>query len=291
MRSLSNTAKAAICMVGATLSFCVMAIAGRELSSDLDTFEVMLYRSIIGAVIVIGVISALGRWGQVQRNDLGLQLFRNVGHFSGQNLWFFGVASIPLAQVFALEFTTPLWIALLAPFFLGERWSLMRALAIVTGFVGILLVAQPGRVEMSPGVIAAATAALGFTIAIMSTKALTLRGHTTLDILFWMTLSQTVFGLVTAGYDGDIAFPDAAALPLVVAIGIGGLTAHFCITTALSLAPATIVAPMDFVRLPLIGIVGWALYAETVNGLFVAGAALIVLGNLINLRAQTRVPA
>jgi drug/metabolite transporter (DMT)-like permease len=281
-----STTKAVLWMVGATLSFSTMAVAGREVSAELDTFEVMLYRSVIGALSVLLLLTVLKRWSEIHTRDAGLQLFRNVGHFTGQNLWFFGVATVPLAQVFALEFTTPLWIALLAPFFLGEKWSIARIAAITVGFVGILLVAQPGRVELSPGVIAAASAALGFTVAIMTTKALSQRGHSTMNILLWMTLSQTLFGLICAGYDGDISLPTSATLPYVLAIGLGGLSAHYCITTALSLAPATVVAPMDFVRLPLIGIIGWLLYAETVNLLFVGGAVLIVLGNFLNLKAQ-----
>lgn len=286
MPHISDTLKAVLWMICATLSFSVMAVAGREISSNLDTFEIMLYRSVLGGLIILSALTILGRWNEVTARNKSLHIFRNIGHFAGQNLWFYGVATIPLAQVFALEFTTPLWIALLAPIFLDERWTRTRSAAILLGFTGVLLVAQPGRVEISPGVFAAASAALGFTISILSTKALGLRGHSTLNILLWMTMTQTLFGLICAGYDGNITLPGKDDIIFIIAIGVGGLTAHFCFTSALKLAPASLVSPMDFIRLPLIGILGWALYGETVNLIFVAGAALIVTGNIINIRDQ-----
>lgn len=275
-------------MVGATLSFTAMAVAGREAASDLDTFELMLYRSLLGLVIVVAIGAARGLLGDVARSDLGLHGLRNIGHFVGQNLWLFAVATIPLAQVFALEFTTPLGVALFAPFVLGERWTRPRIIAVILGFLGILLVAQPGRVELSGGVIAAALAALGFTVSILSTKLLSLRGNNTLNILFWMTVMQAVFGLVCAGYDADITLTDRSNIAFVAIIGLGGLTAHYCITTALSLAPATIVAPLDFARLLLIALVGWAFYGEVVGAVMVIGALLIVGGNLVKVFAEKR---
>jgi drug/metabolite transporter (DMT)-like permease len=257
--------RAALWMIGATLSFSSMALAGRAIAVELDTFELMLFRSLIGVVIVSSIAFATGRTSEIERRDLPLHLFRNIGHFAGQNLWFFAVAVIPLAQLFALEFTTPLWIALLAPIFLGETFTRARIMAVAIGFLGILLVAQPGQIEISGGVIAAASCAIGFAISLMVTKRLTQRGHTVLNILFWLTVTQSVFALVCAGYDGDIALPSLAGLPFVIIVSVAGLSAHFCITTALSLAPATFVAPLDFIRLPLIGLVGYLFYNETIN--------------------------
>ena len=95
---------------------------------------------------------------------------------------------------------------------------------------------------------------------------------------------QAIFGLVTAGYDGDIAFPSLTTLPWVVCIGFAGLIAHFCLTTALSMAPATIVMPMDFVRLPIIAVVGIILYAEPIDTFVFIGGLLIFGANYVNLR-------
>ncbi|HDR29352.1 MAG TPA: EamA family transporter, partial [Rhodovulum sp.] len=106
-------------MTGAILSFSSMALAGRAMSVELDTFELMLYRSVIGIVLVVGLAGLAGRLGEVSRQRLGLHFVRNVFHFTGQNLWFLALALIPLAQVFAMEFNAPLWVALLAALTLG----------------------------------------------------------------------------------------------------------------------------------------------------------------------------
>lgn len=106
---MSQTFQAVLWMTGAVVSFTSMAVAGRAVSLDLDTFEIMLYRSIIGAIIVTSVLMATGKLSQINRDRFGLHVARNISHFAGQNCWFFAVATIPLAQVFALEFTSPLY--------------------------------------------------------------------------------------------------------------------------------------------------------------------------------------
>ncbi|SDE90384.1 Permease of the drug/metabolite transporter (DMT) superfamily [Salipiger thiooxidans] len=284
---MSQTLKAVLWMSGAIVSFTTMAVAGREVSLDLDTFEIMLYRSLIGVVIVVTLLTATGQTGQVTRRRLGLHLARNLCHFAGQNLWFFAVAAIPIAQVFALEFTSPLWVIVLSPFVLGEKLTPTRALAAVLGFVGILVVARPSPETINPGLIAAALAAIGFAGSAVTTRRLT-RTETTVCILFWLTVMQSVFGLVCAGIDGDIAFPAATSWPWVVLIAIAGLVAHYCLTTALSLAPAPVVMPIDFARLPVAALVGIILYQEALDPYVFIGAAIIFGANYFNILHETR---
>ena len=282
-----DAARAARWMTGAVVSFSLMAVAGREVSVDLDTFELMMYRSLIGAVIVTAIGAATGRLAQARTERLRLHAVRNVFHFAGQNLWFYGVAVIPLAQLFAFEFTTPLWVALLAPLVLGEALTAKRAVAVALGFLGILIVARPGSSPLGIGHLAAALAAIGFAGTVLATKRLS-RTETVWTILFWMTWMQALFGLVCAGIDGDIALPQMASVKWVVIVGLCGLTAHLSITSALRCAPASVVAPMDFVRLPIIAVVGMVLYDERLEIAVFAGAALILASNLMNIRAARR---
>ena len=279
--------KAAAWMSGAILSFSSMAIAGRELSSGLDTFEIMLYRSLIGIVIVITVATAMGKLGEIHFRRLQLHTIRNLAHFTGQNLWFFAVTVIPLAQVFALEFTSPIWVVLLSPLILGERLTPVRLLAALIGFTGIIIVARPSPDSLNIGIVTAAISAICFALTNLFTKKLT-RTETITSILFFLTVIQAIFGVIFAGYDGDIALPELAALPLVVVVGLGGLLAHFCITKALSLAPATVVMPVDFVRLPVIAVVGMLLYAEPLDAFVFLGAVVIFAGNYLNIWTETK---
>lgn len=284
---MSQTIKAVMFMSGAIVSFSAMAVAGRAISFELDTFEIMMYRSIVGICVVLILGRMFGTLGQITKRNLGTHFIRNISHFAGQNLWFYAITVVPLAQVFALEFTSPLWVLLLSPLLLNERWTQMRVLAGVMGFVGILIVTRPTGQSLNIGVIAAALSAIGFAGSAIFTKRLT-RTETITCILFYLTLMQLAFGVICAGYDGDIAMPSLDTLPWLVLIGFAGLLAHFCLTTALSLAPATVVMPVDFIRLPVIAMVGMLVYAEAIDMWVFIGAAIIFTGNYMNIWSETR---
>jgi len=281
--------KAAVWMIGAIASFSTMAVAGREVSFALDTFEIMLFRSAVGVIIVAFAAIAFGTWRQINREQFSLHFFRNIMHFIGQNLWFYAVTVIPLAQVFALEFTSPIWVILLSPLILGERITLVRAVAALMGFLGVLVVTRPDMAGVNAGVTMAASSAIFFAFTIIFTKRLT-RTQSITCILFYLTVLQLGFGLVTAGYDGDIALPNTETLPWLVLIGVAGLLAHFCITNALAIAPATVVVPIDFVRLPVIAIIGMLVYGEALDLWVLLGAGIIFAGNYLNIWSETRDP-
>jgi len=112
---------AALWMTGAIAAFSAMAIATRQIKGVHDTFEILAFRSMIGFLVVFSAGLSLGQLRRIRTDRLASHVLRNVFHFTGQSLWFYAVTLIPLAQVFALEFTSPLWVILLAPLFLGER--------------------------------------------------------------------------------------------------------------------------------------------------------------------------
>ena len=285
MKIKSEPMKATVWMIGAMFSFSLMAVSGRELATNLNTFEIMLYRSIIGFLIVLGIGYFAKTLGEIKGGRLGLHLFRNLAHFSGQNLWFLAVASIPFSQLFALEFSTPVWVALLAPLFLGEVLTKQRVLAVILGFAGVLIVARPDINQFDFAIVAAVACAICFAGSMMATKSLTSDQSITC-ILFWLTLMQLAMGLVATGFTGTIAFPEGINIFWIVIVGIGGLTAHFCITNALALAPAIVVIPLDFMRLPLISVIGFLAYGETFELPILVGAGVIFIAILLNLKAE-----
>lgn len=285
MNKTNPTLAAALWMIGSISAFLVMAVAGREVSATHDTFEIMTWRSLIGFVVVIAFAVMTGRRKEVKTSHLDRHLLRNTMHFTGQNLWFWALTMIPLGQVFALEFTSPIWVILLAPIFLGETLTRAKLFAAALGFAGTLIVARPDFSSLDPGIAAAAIAALCFAATNIATKSLT-RVESIVSIMFWLTGMQLVMGLIMASYDGDIAMPTEQSLPWLVLIGFCGLTAHACLTMALSLAPASVVVPIDFIRLPIAIGVGWYLYSETLEPALIFGAALILIGITVNLRAS-----
>ena len=280
-------ALAALWMTGAIVAFTLMAIAGRAVSFELDTFEIMTYRSVVGVAVVAILATVFGKWGEVKRDKLPMHMGRNIFHFAGQNLWFYAITVIPLAQVFALEFTSPLWVMLLAALFLGERLTRLKLFVAVVGFMGILFVVRPWVAPPSAGMIIAAAAALCFASTAIFTKRLT-QSQTITCIMFYLTIMQLVFGLVCSLADGDMALPTGGNVAWIVLIGFAGLVAHFCLTSALSVAPASVVMPLDFVRLPVIALIGVMLYAEPLDPMVLLGAALIFGANYLNITGAAR---
>jgi drug/metabolite transporter (DMT)-like permease len=280
--------QAALWMCGSILSFSAMAIAGRYVSAVHTSFEIMASRSLVGLVIVMALALACRRLGEIRRERLKQHFFRNLFHFVGQNLWFFALASIPLAQVFALEFTTPIWVIVLSFAFLGERLTGARMMAAGLGFAGILIVARPDFAALDPGLLTAAASAVFFAATIIMTKALT-RDEGIVSILFWLTGFQLCFGVIAVSLQGAVTWPTTETLPWLLVIGLSGLMAHYCLTTALSLAPASFVVPIDFTRLPLIVLVGMWLFDEPADALTLLGGGVIILANWFNLRSGNRV--
>ncbi|MDD9976703.1 MAG: DMT family transporter [Boseongicola sp.] len=283
----SRPVAAALWMVGAIFAFSSMAIAGRAVSPELDTFELMMYRSFIGLAIILIIGVTTGKIREVRTDRLGLHFLRNLSHFTGQNLWFYSLSLIPLAQLFALEFTSPIWVMILAAVFLGEKLTRPRLIALALGFIGALIVAQPGSGGNPLGLAMAAMSAIGFAGSIVCTKYLT-RSETILGILFWLTAMQAVMGIIATGWDGDVVWPSAAAWPWVALVGLAGLIAHTCLTNALRVAPASIVTPMDFLRLPAIAVIGAIFYGEPISVAVLIGALLIFGGNYFNILTEAR---
>lgn len=276
--------KAALWMLGTLASFSLMAIAGRELSAELSTWQILALRSAIGVLVVLLVASRVG-WHHLATQQPKLQVIRNLGHFVGQFGWFYGLALLPLAQVFALEFTSPIWSALLAPLLLGERITPIRAAVIAIGFAGILIVIRPGLVPISTGAVAVLIAALGFAFAYVLTKRL-MGTDSALAVVFYMSLVQLPLGMVPALFNW--VTPSMHLWPWIGVVGVAGLTAHFSMARAFREADAVVVVPMDFLRLPLIAVTGLLVYGEPLEFWVLAGAAVIFAGNFLNVWTESR---
>ncbi len=268
--------------MGALASFMAMAIGGRELSAEVSTFEILFFRSLIGLVIVSLVLTRSG-WGQITKRRLGLHFVRNIGHFGGQFGWFYGIALIPLAQVFAIEFTTPIWTAILAVVLLGERMTRSRLVAVAFGFAGMLLILRPGFAAINPGSLAVLAAAVCYALAYVLTRKLA-QTESALAILFYMTVIQLPLAMIPML--SHWVTPSPGLWPWLLVIGVTGLSAHYCMTHALRLADATVVVTMDFLRLPLVALVGFAFYGEKLDWIVAAGATVMLVGNFINIRAE-----
>ncbi len=278
---------AVLWMVGTLLSFTLMAIAVRELAGAIHAFEIQFFRS-VGALIILAPFALAKGRASLKTQQPALQVFRNIVHFAAQLGWITGVILLPLSEVFAIEFTTPVWATLIAAVVLSERLNRGRIAAVVLGFLGILVILRPGVAAIEPGTLAVLGAAVGFAITLVSTKALT-RTDSAMTILLYMSLLQFPLGAVLAATAWTT--PNLLQLFWLLVIGAVGLSAHYCTARALALADATVVVPMDFMRLPLIVLVGFVLYAESADPLVLLGALMIFAGNYYSIRREHRLQA
>jgi drug/metabolite transporter (DMT)-like permease len=281
--------RAVLWMSGAVLSFCVSAVSIRELAARLNLFEVLTVRSVIGLAVLLALIAFRREFlADIKPRYMGLHLIRNTVHYGGQYVWAWAITLLPLATVFTIEFTMPMWIMVLAVLFLGERMTTSRIGSLVLGFLGVLVVLRPGMESFQPAALLTLLAAFLFAVSLIQTKQLT--NHvSTFAIVFWMCAMQLPMGL--AGSD-PLFFQklEPAHIFWALGVGISGVSSHYCLSNAFRAGDASVVMPLDFLRIPLIALVGWLFYAEPVDVWVFAGAGLIVCGVLWNLRAEAKRP-
>lgn len=268
-------------------SFLGMTVAGRETTNALNVFQVTELRSVVGFIILLPLVMASGGFSAMRTKRPMQHVARNVVHYMGQAGWLYALTLIPLAELVSIEFTTPIWTAILAVMFLGEKLNARKLIAIAFGMLGVLVIVRPGMGTIAMGHLIVLCAAVSFGISMVMVKSLT-RTESVVRIIFWMLVVQSIIGFIPAWIEWRN--PPLALWPWIVAIAFTGMSSHFCLARALTYADATLVSPMDFLRLPFTALVGWLVYSENIDAFTVAGAALILLGNLVNLRRRAMKP-
>ena len=273
---------AALWMMGAVASLIAIAIAGRELTREVSVFEVVFIRNAICLLLLLPMM-AFARENLWRTARPGGHLLRNTVHFTAQAAWFYGLMLLPLGEVIALEFTAPIWTAVLAALLLRERLSMRSAAGILLGFAGILVILRPGAAIVEPAAFAVLYSAVGFALTFVITRSMTTSEHP-LTILFWMNLIQLPIGFALALPDWTV--PSPSLWPWMAVAGATGFATHYCFARAYAYAAAAVVAPIDFVRLPLSIFLGYLVYAEAVDPFVLVGAVVIFFGNRLNLTSK-----
>ncbi len=271
-------------MLGALFFLCGMAISGREMSIELNAFQITFIRSFVCLAVILLLLCVVG-FDKVRTAQKKMHVARNVIHFGGQTGWLYGIAILPLAEVFAIEFTAPIWTAILATIILKERLSQHRLLAILLGFAGIMIILRPGLAAIQPAAFVVMFAAICFASTYVFTRHMS-TSETPLTVIFYMNLVQLPMGLAASLPAWTL--PSLDLWPWIVLLGVSGLGSHFCFAHAFRHADATVVSPLDFIRLPLIAVVGLLFYNERWDLLILAGGAVIFSGNLLNLWSERR---
>ena len=274
-------------MSGTLGAFIIAALSVRALSHSLNAFEMMTVRSFGGLVILLAMgLASPALLRSIRWRRMRLQFCRNAAHFGSQICWTVGIMVLPFATVFALEFIIPAWVTLLAVLFLGERMTATRAGALAICFLGVLVILRPGHEAFQPVALLMVLGALLFAIAAVITKKLIVT-EATFSIMFWMNLMQLPMNFAGSDPLFLLRLDATMALPLL-GVAVGGLAIHYCLTNAFRYGDAMVVIPMDFLRVPLIAVVGWMFYGEHLDVFVFAGAGLIIAGVLWNVRGEAR---
>ena len=275
-------------MAGWLALMLLLLVAGRETTRELSVFQVTELRSLIGICLFYPLVRLHGGFRAMATARPLQHIGRNTVHYAAQYLWFLALTLIPVAQVVSIEFTMPIWTAILAALFLGERITFRKSVAITLGVIGVAVIVRPGVGASNVGQLIMLVAAVGFGTSIVMMKSLT-RTDPVVVIIFWMLVIQSVIGFGPALYTWT--WPSAHVWPWIAAVAFCGTFSHYCMTNAMRYADATIVVPMDFLRVPLSAAVGWLVYSESLDLYTVIGAAVILAGNTLNLARAAPVPA
>jgi drug/metabolite transporter (DMT)-like permease len=280
----SNLTIAIYWMLLTLLSFALMAVAVKELSGQISTAEILFFRSVF-ALIIIAPFIYHGGVRQLKTKQISKHLSRSLFHFAGQYGWVYGIAFIPLAEVFALEFTVPIWTAIIAMIFLKEKATLTRIISISLGVVGVLIILQPTSKIIHPAALFVLFSAIGYAIAHNYIKSLS-RDNTALTIVFYMAAFQLPIGAIASF--SHWVMPQGIMWLWLFIIGLTSIVGHFCLAKAMTKADAMVVVPIDFLRLPLIMIVGVVLYNENIEWYVFLGAIIMLIGNIVNIKFEPK---
>lgn len=272
-------------MIGTLASFCLMAVGVRELSGQVAVFQMLLFRSVIGLLCISAILCFSRQYISIKTQRFALHGFRNAVHFAGQYGWFLGIGLLPLAEVFALEFTVPIWTLLAAAVALKEKITFRKMIAICLGLAGVLVVVQPGYAIVDPVSFVVLGAAFCYAISHTCTKSLS-TSEPAISILFYMCLIQLPLGLALSVPDWN--WPSGIQWLWLSVVGLTALSANYCMAKAMLFAEVTTVVTIDFLRLPLIALVGVFIYQEQFEMSLMVGGVLMLTGNYICLKKPAK---
>lgn len=257
-RTLPSQNKAIAYTLISIFFFSFMGIFIRKSSENIHIMEVIFFRNLLACLIIIPVMCSSGL-ASFKMNRPGLFVWRAVFVSIGMFAGFFAITLIPLAQATAISFTTPIFITILAVFLFGEVIKIRRVVAIFVGFIGMLIIVQPGAGGISLGVILAFIGAFFHSINLLIVKKLTAKESAN-AIVVWMVIMLVPISIVPAIFVWE--WPSALTWLYLWCLAFCGTLGHSFFTRAYSLADITSLQPFQFIKLPMIAFLAWVIFSE-----------------------------
>lgn len=274
-------------MALSAVCFTIMTASIRPASQHIHPLQVLFFRNLIGLLLMLPWILKTGI-GPLRSKRLPLHVVYASLVYLSMSTWYYAINLVSLVDAVALSFTIPFFTTGMAALFLGEKVRWRRWLAIATGFAGALLILRPGAGVFDPNMLLILLNILGWAAAVIMIKVLN-RTDSTNAIVSSMFILLTPISLPAA--IDNWHHPGMEALPWILLLGIAGWGGHVCATKAVTLAPTSLIMPIEYIRLPLLGVIGYFAYREVPDHWTMIGSAVIVAAALYVGHREARLEA
>lgn len=259
-------------MVVTGLCFVAVTALVKHFARDLPAAQSAFMRYALGAVFILPMLRPMLNAG-ITRRDLGIFVLRGGAHTIGVTLWFFSMTAIPIAEVTAMNYMSPVYVTLGAAFFLGEKLAFRRIAAVLVALIGALIIIRPGVREVSAGHLAMLFAGLVFGASYLITKILSARFSAAVIVgMLSVTVAIGLFPLAMVVWQPPTA-EQVFGMFLVACFATAG---HYTMTLAFAAAPVTVTQPVTFLQLIWAVLLGTLVFHESVDIWVILGGALIL---------------
>ncbi|MCR6661985.1 MAG: DMT family transporter [Luteimonas sp.] len=280
-------------MLGSTMAFALMTITIRYASQTIPTTEVAFFRNFFGLLVLLPIILRRSR-ALPRTRHVGRYFVRTAVGLGSMLCAFWAIGNLPLSQAVSLAYATPLFVTIAAALWLGETVRIRRWMAVVAGFIGILVILRPGA-EFTPGMLVALMGALLAGLVAIQMKQLS-RLDAPDTIVFYTYVFWVPMSLLPALWQWT--WPGATAWIWLVATGVLGTLGQLLWTRALQLGEVSALQPISFMQLPIVVLFAWWLFSETVDLWTMVGAGIVLGANgyiahresVLRRRAATQAP-
>lgn len=272
-----------LCVVAATLAFAIASALAKWLVQTYALGQVVFFRCLFSLVpVFVVVLVRRGRFVWRTQRFTG-HLVRSVCGLLGMTGLFVSLSLLPMADAVAIIFAGPIFATMLSVPLLGETVGPRRWAAVLVGFLGVLLVVQPGAAGFQPAAVLAIGTAFLFGLVPNLIRQLTMTESDVTIVLYYMLISTAISSLALPfGW----RMPDLADFALFLALGLTGGIGQLLMTQGFRQAPVVVVAPFDYLSIPWAGLLGYLLWGEVMVPMTIAGTALVIASGLYILHRE-----
>lgn len=283
-RSLDDTSKAIILVIIGAAGFTVMGALAKHLGRDLNSFQIAFFRALVGFVVLLPMVLQAGI-SSLRTEVPHLHAFRVVAGTAAMMCGFYALTHLPLATATALTFTKPLFMMFVAMILLGETVRWRRWSATIIGFLGVLVMVRPDREGLDPAMMVALAQALLVAIAVASVKLIP-RHESERTILFYMATFSTLIIAIPAMFVWQ--WPTWSQLGLLLLMGAIGLGSQAVSVRGFRLGEATVISPLEYIKLIFATAVGLAFFGEQPTIDLLIGAVVVIGSTLYIVRREAQ---